>query len=288
MHLNNLAKIKVKIHPLFWLVSIAAAMTGQFFELLTLFSIVIMHELGHIFAALAVGWRVQSMELLPFGGVAKVDEWGTTKAEDEMIVALAGPFINGVMILVGILLHWLGVWDEGWTRFFVEANAWIACFNLLPIWPLDGGKILQALLSKWLPYYRTIYFCIVWSAILSFVLLSLSFFIPHQWNLLVISLYLLIENRMAYKRAHYQFIRFLLRKEKERKGLDTQKSDTYFLKQTVRIGEVVKLIKKESCHCFQVLDERQRVVASLSEEAVLQAFFKKNPQRPISELLTIG
>jgi stage IV sporulation protein FB len=290
LHLSNwqIARIKVKVHPLFWVVSIAAAMTGQFFELLTLFAIVVMHELGHVFAALAVGWRVQSMELLPFGGVAKVDEWGTTKAKDEITVALAGPFINGVMILLGMLLYWLGVWEEEWTFFFVKANAWIACFNLLPIWPLDGGKILQALLSKWLPYYRTIYFCIVWSSILSVMLLAISIFLPYQWNLMVISLYLLIENRMAYKRAHYQFIRFLLKKEKETISLNSNKPDTYLLNQNERIGEVVKLIKKESYHCFQVLDGRQRVVASLSEEAILQAFFKKNPQRPISELLTIG
>ncbi len=278
----------MKVHPLFWVISIAAAMTGQFFELLTLFSIVIMHELGHVFAALAVGWRVQSVELLPFGGVAKVDEWGTTKAKDEIIVALAGPFINGVMILVGVLLLWLGVWGEEWTRFFIEANAWIACFNLLPIWPLDGGKILQALLSKCLPYYRTIYFCIIWSSVLTFVLLAISLLLPYQWNLIAISLYLLIENRIAYKRAHYQFIRFLLKKEKERIGLGTQKSNTYRLNPNDRIGEVVKLMKKESYHCFHVLDGRQQVVASLTEEAILQAFFKKNPQRPISELLTIG
>ncbi len=288
--MNNwqMARIKIKVHPLFWVISIAAAMTGQFFELLTLFSIVIMHELGHVFAALAVGWRVQSIELLPFGGVAKVDEWGTTKAKDEMIVALAGPFVNGMMILVGMLLFWLGVWEQEWTHFFIEANAWIACFNLLPIWPLDGGKILQALLSKWLPYYRTIYFCIIWSSILSFVLLVISLLLPYQWNLIAISVYLLIENRIAYKRAHYQFIRFLLKKEKERIALGSQKSDTYRLNPNDRIGEVVKLMKKESYHCFQVLDGRQRVVASLSEEAILQAFFKKNPQRPISELLTIG
>ncbi|MEW9670862.1 M50 family metallopeptidase [Ammoniphilus sp. 3BR4] len=285
----TVAGIRVAVHPLFWLVAVAAGLTGQFFELITLFALVIIHELGHVFAALAVGWRVQSMELLPFGGVAKVDEWGTTKARDEVLVALAGPFVNLVMIVVGYLFHWCGIWEAEWTEFFVSGNAWIAGFNLLPIWPLDGGKILQALLSKLLPYYRTIYFSIVWSSFAAATLIATSFFLPFQWNLIAISCYLLLENRLAFKQAHFQFIRFLLMKERESKHRSSfTKVDMYCLKKNESIVEVVKRMKKGSYHTFQVHDGKHNVVASLSEEVILRAFFEKNPRRTISELISIG
>lgn len=248
-----------------------------------------MHELGHVFAALAVGWRVQSMELLPFGGVAKVDEWGTTRVRDEVLVALAGPFVNLVMILVGYVFYLYGIWGEEWTEFFVFGNAWIAGFNLLPIWPLDGGKILQALLSKVFPFYKTMHVSIVWSSFAACCLIIASFFLPFQWNLVLISCYLILENRLAYKQAQYQFIRFLLKKEQENRKLPSHsKMDTYCLKANERIGEVVKRIKKGSYHCFQVLDARQNIVASISEDAILRAFFEKKPGRTISELISIG
>lgn len=283
------AGIRVKIHPLFGLVAIAGALTGQFLELITLFTIVIIHELGHIFAALAVGWRVVSMELLPFGGVAKVDEWGSTKAKDEVLVALAGPFMNGIMILFGFLMLKLGLWTQAWGDFFISGNLVIACFNLLPIWPLDGGKVLQALLSKWLPYYKTIHLSVIWSTIGIVILLSISFFFPFKWNLIVICLYLLLENKVAWKQAQYQFIRFLLmKKEISRKGPSSLPVLTYSLHPTVSIGEAVKLLKKGAVHSFHIFDHQKNKMVILTEDILLAAFFEKNPRRHISELLSIG
>lgn len=279
----------MRVHPLFGLVAIAGALTGQFLELITLFTIVIIHELGHIFAALAVGWRVVSMELLPFGGVAKVDEWGSTRAKHEVLVALAGPFMNGVMVLFGYLMLWMGLWTQGWSDFFISGNLVIACFNLLPVWPLDGGKVLQALLSKWLPYYKTIHISVIWSCICIVILLGISFLFPFKWNLIVICLYLLLENKVAWKQAQYQFIRFLLMK----KGVNNKVPSslpvlTYSLHPTVSVGEAVKLLKKGAIHSFQVIDYQKNRIAVLSEDILLTAFFEKNPRQHISELLSIG
>lgn len=285
----KIAGIKVSIHPLFWLVSVAAALTGQFQELITLFGLVVMHELGHVFAALAVGWRVKSMELLPFGGVCEVDEWGSTKARDEIAVALAGPFVNGAMILVGLLFVWIGAWDQAWAEFFIQGNAAIACFNLLPIWPLDGGKILQAVLSKMISYYKTIYASIAWSVFSIILLLACSSFLSFRWNLIAICAYLLIENRMAWKRAHYQFLRFLLMKKgKQNHQWMGYQRITCGLEASAKVNEAVKLLKKECYHCFHILDERKKTIAKLPEDKLLHAFFEKNPQRTISELLAIG
>lgn len=283
------AGIRVKIHPLFGLVAIAGALTGQFLELITLFTIVIIHELGHVFAAMAVGWRVVSMELLPFGGVAKVDEWGSTRAKDEVLVALAGPFMNGIMILFGCLMQNVGLWTQEWSEFFISGNLVIACFNLLPIWPLDGGKVLQALLSKWLPYYKTIHFSVIWSSLCIVILFGLAWFFPFKWNLIMICFYLLLENKVAWKQAHYQFIRFLLMK----KGVSGKISSslpvhTYSLHPTVSIGEAVKLLKKGAIHSFHVFDHQKNRIAVLPEDILLTAFFEKNPRRHISELLSIG
>ena len=274
---------KVRIHPLFWVVTIAAVWTGQFVELITLFTLVVIHELGHIFAALGCGWRVRSMELLPFGGVAQVDEWGSTNTKDEILVALAGPLMNFVMILIAIFFQNIHLWDAEWCEFFIQGNLLIALFNLLPIWPLDGGKIVQALLCSWYPFYRSIHLTILWSSLLVLFLFPLSFFIPAQINLMVICVYILIENRMAWKKLHYQFIRFLLFKEQSSKAKKNLPACSIYLDRDEKVGEVVKLMKKGCYHYIHVINRERRVIAIYSEEELLSAFFNQ-PQQPVSAL----
>jgi stage IV sporulation protein FB len=280
--------IRVSIHPLFWIVILAAAVTGQFTELITLFALVIMHELGHVFTAISLGWRVSSMELLPFGGVAKVDESGTTTAKEEILVALAGPFVNVVMMAVGLILLWTGLWEASWAEFFIRGNLFIACFNLLPIWPLDGGKVLQALLSMILPFRKSVKYCIGWSCALSFALICSSFFLPYQWNLVLICTYLIIENRLTWKRVQYQFIRFLLAKREQNKLQRLHMPSVHFnVNRGEKIGEVVKLLKKGYYHHFSITDHQKSIVYSVSEEVVLSAYFNQHPQFTMSDLIVI-
>ncbi len=76
----------------FWVVALIAIMTAQFQTLLLLFWIVLWHELGHVVAAHMFSWRVKRILLLPFGGVAEMDEHGNRPFHEELIVTLAGPF----------------------------------------------------------------------------------------------------------------------------------------------------------------------------------------------------
>ncbi|MBP1930414.1 M50 family metallopeptidase [Ammoniphilus resinae] len=283
MNKRKLQRFKVRIHPLFWVVTIAAVWTGQFLEVITLFTLVVIHELGHIFAALACGWRVRSMELLPFGGVAQVDESGSTNTKDEIIVALAGPFMNFLMILMALIFQNTHFWDAKWCQFFIQGNLLIASFNLLPIWPLDGGKIVQALLCSWYSFYRSVRLTILWSILMILFLFFLSFFIPAKINLIVICVYLLMENRMAWKKIQYQFIRFLLFKEQKIKSKEPMTVCSIYLDRDEKVGEVVKLMKKGCYHYIHVIDRDRRVIAIYSEEELLSAFFIK-PQQLVSVL----
>src|SRR5690606_937035 len=125
-------------------------------ELITLFGIVTVHELGHAVAAKSYGWKVSEIRLLPFGGVMVVDEQDNVNAMQEIVVALCGPLQNAVMIGVALPLRAIGVWESEWADYFIQANMMIALFNLLPVLPLDGGRILQALLHRTYAYYRII------------------------------------------------------------------------------------------------------------------------------------
>jgi Zn-dependent protease len=115
------------------------------------FASVVLHELGHALVARHLGVRIAGIELSFFGGAAKMVELPRT-ANHELAIAAAGPAVSlmlgGAGFALGVLLHsplllWLG-----WT------NIILAGFNLIPALPMDGGRILRALLTRRMDYVQ--------------------------------------------------------------------------------------------------------------------------------------
>jgi len=127
------------------------------------FGIVVLHELGHALAARSFGIPTRDINLLPLGGVARLERM-PEKPWQELVVAVAGPAVNLVLaavaalglymadglqrslaaMLVGELMVWL-----------VTVNLALLAFNLLPAFPMDGGRILRALLATRIPFLKS-------------------------------------------------------------------------------------------------------------------------------------
>lgn len=141
---------------------------------LLLFVIVVLHELGHSYAALGYKIPVQRIVLLPIGGVAELGRL-PEKPGQELVIALAGPAVNFVLAVALWLVAQITPLGAGlaegqapqlFTRgaladpavavfqYVFTANLAIGLFNLLPAFPLDGGRVLRALLAMRLDYSR--------------------------------------------------------------------------------------------------------------------------------------
>ena len=176
--IGRLAGINVHVHATFLLLilfillaywteghSLSLALSGVFF-VLVIFGCIVLHELGHALTARRYGIQTRDIILLPIGGVARLERMPVDPRQ-ELRVALAGPAVN--LVIAGVLFAVLAVLGSapGWTEMegvrwvgggfltkVMVANLWLAGFNVLPAFPMDGGRVLRALLATRMEYTR--------------------------------------------------------------------------------------------------------------------------------------
>lgn len=137
---------------------------GYFLIVMLLFCCVVMHEYGHALTAKYYGIKTKDIIISPIGGVARLESL-PKKSLQELIIALAGPAVNIVLaIVLGIITVFFGYFDlsslaeqsfifNSWAelvKYLILMNLALFVFNLIPAFPMDGGRVLRALLSMWL------------------------------------------------------------------------------------------------------------------------------------------
>ncbi|MGN7763220.1 M50 family metallopeptidase [Paenibacillus sp. 22594] len=272
--------IELSLHPLFVLIMLLSVITGQFLELLTLFTIVFIHELGHVCAALLCGVHVKSVQLLPFGGVAVMEDHGRLNATREIGIAIAGPLQNLLLILMAYGLQQAGYGSSGFLAYFIQANAIIGLFNLLPVLPLDGGKIFQATLSLLLPYYVTLLWCGRVSIAAS-VLVLLYSILPLgtggglRLNLLMIGAFLLYSNLTDHRNLPYRFVSFLMNREAvyERYRQSGSAVRPIVAFSAKPLDDILRLFKRNHYHFIYVMNEEKTIVAVVPEQKLISSYF---------------
>ena len=175
IHLGRILGIDVFLHVTFllllgfiaithWLAhgSLATVISGVGF-FVALFACVLLHEYGHALAARRCGIATRDITLLPIGGVARLDRM-PDKPVQELWVALAGPAVNVVIAAgVGVWLAFTGTWESlftlsttggGFAERLLAVNVGLVLFNMIPAFPMDGGRVLRALLAMRLEYAR--------------------------------------------------------------------------------------------------------------------------------------
>ena len=179
--------------------------------LITFFVCVVLHELGHSFTALRYGIGVRRILLMPIGGMA---EFETIPREPrrELWITVAGPAVNFVIALA----LWLVLPDEvevdeeavvsgyGWLGFgytMLMANLAMGCFNLLPAFPMDGGRILRALLATRLSYVRATFWAASIGKVLTAIGVILAIFVFEKPLLVVLFAFIFAVGELEYRAA---------------------------------------------------------------------------------------
>ena len=157
-----------------------------------LFTCVVLHELGHSFTAMHFGVGVRRILLMPIGGMAEFDAIPRQPSR-ELLITLAGPAVNFAIaavlwVLVGLPADWrlFGFSDYpdtavGLFQLLLHWNLVMGLFNLLPVFPMDGGRILRALLATRLPYLRATFWAASLGKVLALIAGLIAAFVFHHY-----------------------------------------------------------------------------------------------------------
>src|SRR5215831_8972134 len=216
IRLFNFAGIDVFLHWSWFLVAVYeiqsrngrySSIVWNVLEYLALFLIVLVHEFGHALACRSVGGNADRIVLWPFGGVAYVDPPPRPGATLWSIAA--GPLVNVVLLPILAIVARLGhaadlsATSPDFFRLLSRValiNKWLLIFNILPIYPLDGGQILRSLLWFALGRARSLMIAAVLGLLGAIGFIGLAFWTRDLW-LGAIALYLAMNSWGGFKHA---------------------------------------------------------------------------------------
>lgn len=200
-----MAGLKFKVHPLLIAFGIYFALLGKVFSFLVYTLSAVIHELGHYFQSEKLGYGLKKIILMPYGALITGDI-ENVKYVDEIKIALAGPIVNLTVALFCVALWWLIPDLYPYTDLIVTANISLAIINLLPCYPLDGGRVLLATLSLLFKRSKAKKVVKILGVVLGAVLFALfvySLFVSPNFTLLFFSVFMLIGATSTTKEADY-------------------------------------------------------------------------------------
>jgi Zn-dependent protease/CBS domain-containing protein len=264
----------------------AAAWDGLTFMLL-LFACVVAHEFGHIFTARAFGVSTPDVTLLPIGGVARLERIPEEPWE-EFLVAIAGPLVNVAIALLLVLLTDAHL-DSGDLRTvespqtslldrLAAVNLFLAVFNMIPAFPMDGGRVLRAILAARMGYVRA-------TEIAAFIGQGVAFalgFAGLLWNPLLIFIAIFVY-LAASSEAHLVAIRAMSRGVPVTAAMMTQFAT---LAPDAHVDQAVQTLLSTSQSEFPVIDADRKPVGLLARGDLIRALKQLGPDARVAEAMT--
>ncbi len=196
---------KISIDKSCYIFIILALLSAHFQMLLIISFLLLIHECGHFFTALIFKWPTEKIVFYPFGGVSKFSHAINCSLKEEILVLLMGPIMQ-------LIFYYFLTNVDIFTNYYSSItiiNYSILIFNLLPIYPLDGGRLLHCFICYFTSYnlsFKIIYFI---SYLLLLIIILLFIYNP-SINLLLIFIILIIKLLKEQKLTNYYKEKFLL------------------------------------------------------------------------------
>ena len=264
--------LKFSIHPLFFAFGLYYALTGRIFIFVICTICAVVHELGHSFVATSVGYKLNKITLMPFGAIVSGNIEGL-RFSDEIKIALGGPLINLVIGLFFVATWWVFPETYAFTDVIVQTNFSLAIINLLPIFPLDGGRVLSASITGLLGKRKAQIICKIIGLIFALFLcvcFIISIFNQVNLSLLFFCAFVLFGTFSKDKDNKYVRIYSALSEENLKRGMVVKKIAVH---KSTSVKKLLSLLD-ETCVNEVAVYEGDNVRAVLSQKRICQIIEK--------------
>jgi len=275
--------INLSVHPLFFAFGVYYALTGRIFVFLIYTVSALLHELGHSLVASNCGYKLNKITLMPFGAVVRGDI-DDVDIKDQMKIAFAGPLTNLAIVLFFVALWWIFPIFYAYTDIVAEANFSLAIINFLPVFPLDGGRVLSASLSKIFGRKKSFLICKVTGIIFSlllFVGFVFSAFNTVNLSLLFFASFVFVGAIMKGRENIYVKLYQDIDVQRLKRGMEVKKQA---LHKSATVKKMMSMLDTSYLSEIVVYDD-DAPVTTLKQEQILEIVKKGELYAPLSKYI---
>ncbi len=272
--------IKFSVHPLFYVFGLYYALTGRIFVFVIYTFSALAHEMGHSLVSGKCGYRLNHVVLMPFGAVAKGDVDGL-RLSDQIKIALAGPFLSLAIGLFFVALWWIMPEIYAFTDIVAEANLSMALVNFLPVFPLDGGRVLSAYLSLKLNKKKSRVICKITGLIFAILVVGLFFLTIEQPNisLLFFSAFVLFGAFGKGSKINYTKVCSSVSKAQLKRGMDVRR---IAVDKSVTVKKMMSLLDESAINEILVFDGED-YITTVSQKKINRIILSADIYSPIEK-----
>ena len=176
----------MEFHSSYLIIALGFVLTGHYLNLIVFTMLILVHELGHYSIARIFGCKVLKIVIYPYGGKCVLEDYVNRDLHEELLIAMAGVVVQFLFYLFVCFIHEMGVIRDYTMNLFTLYNQQMIFFNLLPIYPLDGGRIVHLFLCFLFPYYFSNLICIVSSFLVIIGIFLLDVYQCNYSNIMIL------------------------------------------------------------------------------------------------------
>ncbi len=271
--------MKFKVNPLFFALALALVAFGHALDFVWTLVALLFHEGAHALMARARGYVVKKVVLLPYGAMMSAGE--NFDKTSSVLIGLAGPLCNLLLVLVTLGLWWLAPAAYPYTISFLYANLSLGVFNLLPVYPLDGSRVALGFCKNKLKAIKGLQIAGIVCSFLFLGLFVASLFFGVNFTFGIIAVFLFYGATFASKDETYSSVLDVDCKNYSL-GVECKRVEVSPNTPILRLFHHVGRLSKTT---FDVVDDDGKIIATLGEKELKDIAAKNRLSKKIGEAL---
>lgn len=293
MKLCKIFNIQIRVSYLFFIILVFSMFFNCFDQLLIFIVVILIHELAHCYVSTYYDIGISEIKFFIFGGVARFQEHIEENSKQEIIIASAGPITNFALIFITLLVMDKFHIEKGHTiQLFLTANMVVGLFNLIPVLPLDGGRIARGILGNYLGIKRATYMVVRLGYCICILLFVIGIYASLVYNIEYIFIsflfvYIFFSTRGEKEKIDLIFAKNLVLRKKSLFNEGIMDVKHIVAMESINIKNIFDEFTLEQYCIITITDAEGKVIGNLSESEVIDAVIEHDSNITLGEFYNL-